>query len=341
VGPGDLQAIMAVLPRPHDAAILVGTETGDDAAVYRLDDERALVLTADFITPVCDDPLRYGEIAAANALSDVFAMGGRPLSAVALCCFPRELELEVATEILAGGQRKTEEAGAFVLGGHTVRNDELFYGLAVTGLCHPDRILRNVGARPGDALVLTKALGTGLIINGRRKGLGEDAHLEAALSSMSRLNRVAAEAALALGAHAATDVTGFGLSGHALKMALGSGVVLRLEAGDLPLLDGAIALAAAGVTTRSTSGNRAATADHLRVAAPSTMPLFDALLHDPQTSGGLLVALPEAAVAAFIEAVAPLGPAVARIGEVLAARPSAPAGLEVVGDFSRFVAAPA
>jgi len=332
---------MAVLPRPSDADILVGTETGDDAAVYRLDDERALVVTADFITPVCDDPFRYGEIAAANALSDVFAMGGRPLTAVALCCFPKELELEVASEILAGGQHKTREAGAFVLGGHTVRNDELLYGLAVTGLCHPGRILRNVGARAGDALVLTKALGTGLIINGRRKGLGGDADFEAALASMGRLNRVAAEAALRHGAHAATDVTGFGLGGHALKMALGSGVVLQIDAGALPLLDGAIALAAAGVTTRSTAGNRAAVADHLRVAAPTPPPLLDALLHDPQTSGGLLVALPEAEVAAFLEAVAALGPGAARIGQVLAAGPSAPAGLAITGDLGRFLAGPA
>src|SRR5262245_25943459 len=157
--------IMGRLGRPDDAAILVGTETGDDAAVYRLDDERALVLTADFITPVCDDPFRFGEVAAANSISDVFAMGGQPLAAIALCTFPKELDSEAATEILAGGQAKAREAGAVVIGGHTVRNAELLYGLAVTGTIHPGRILRNVGARPGDALVLTKPLGTGLIIN--------------------------------------------------------------------------------------------------------------------------------------------------------------------------------
>ena len=177
---------MAALPRPTDSAILVGTETGDDAGVYRLDDERALVVTADFITPVCDDPFRFGEIAAANSISDVFAMGGRPLAAVALCGFPKALETEVASEILAGGQSKALEAGAQVLGGHTVRNEELFYGLSVTGLCHPGRILRNVGARPGDALILTKPLGTGLIVNGRRKGLGLDQDFAAALASMAR-----------------------------------------------------------------------------------------------------------------------------------------------------------
>lgn len=340
MGPGDLQTMMAGLPRPDDAAVLVGTETGDDAAVYRLDDQRAMVVTADFITPVCDDPYRYGAIAAANSLSDVFAMGGRPLVALALCAFPKALEPEVAAEILAGGQAKAREAGAQVLGGHTVRNDELLYGLSVTGLCHPDHILRNVGARPGDALVLTKALGTGLIINGRRKGKGEDAHLEAALLSMARLNLAASEAALRLGAHAATDVTGFGLSGHALKMARGSNAILRIDAGALPLLAGALALAADGVTTGSTRPNREATAAHLRYPGGAAPTLLDQLLHDPQTSGGLLVALPAASADQLLDAVRPFAPDAARIGEVVEAGPAGAPGIEVVGELSRFAGPP-
>lgn len=290
MGPGDLQKMMAGLGRPCSAEVLVGTETGDDAGVYQLDAERALVVTADFITPVADEPYRFGAIAAANSLSDVFAMGGRPLTALALCCFPKELDAEVAREILAGGTAKAEEAGAQVIGGHTVRNPELLYGLSVTGVVHPGRILRNVGVRPGDALVLTKPLGTGLIINGRRKGLGSDADLDAALDSMSRLNRVAAEAALAVDAHAATDVTGFGLVGHALKMALGSKVGLVFDAAALPLLGGAAALARQGVTTGSTKPNRAAGAGHVRFAGGGS-PELDQIVHDPQTSGGLLVAV--------------------------------------------------
>ena len=290
MGPGDLQMMVNGLGRPCSAEVLVGTETGDDAGVYQLDAERALVVTADFITPVADEPYRFGAIAAANSLSDVFAMGGRPLTALALCCFPKELDAEVAREILTGGAAKAEEAGAQVIGGHTVRNPELLYGLSVTGVVHPGRILRNVGVRAGDALVLTKPLGTGLLINGRRKGLGSEADFNAALDSMARLNRVAAEAALAVSAHAATDVTGFGLVGHALKMALGSKVGLVIDAAALPLLGGAAALARQGVTTGSTKPNRAVGAGHVRFAGGGSVEL-DQIVHDPQTSGGLLVAV--------------------------------------------------
>ena len=330
---------MAGLGAAAGPSVIVGTETGDDAGVVRLDDERALVLTADFITPPIDDPRRYGEIAAANSLSDVYAMGGRPIAAVALCAFPKELDLDVAHEILAGGQAKAAEAGAAIVGGHTVRNPELFYGLSVTGLVHPERVVRNVGARPGDALVLTKPLGTGLLINGRRKGLGSDEHLAAAVASMVTLNRLACEAALASGVHAMTDVTGFGLAGHALKMALGASIALRLDAGALPLLDGALALARQGVTTASTRSNRAAVGASLRAASsddPSAAiaPLLDAILHDPQTSGGLLVAVPEAACAAFLRRLADAGvPHAARIGEVVA---SEIPFIDVRGDWSRF-----
>jgi selenide,water dikinase len=311
---------MEGLPRPTDTAAIVGTETGDDAAVYRIDEERAIVCTADFITPVADDPYRYGEIAAANALSDVFAMGGRPLVGVAICSFPKGLATEAAHEILAGGQAKAKEAGASVLGGHTICNPELFYGLAVTGIADPRRLLRNVGARPGDALVLTKALGTGLLINGKRKGLGSDGDFARALDSMAQLNRVAAEAALAADAHAATDITGFGLLGHALKMALGSGVALAFDAAALPLLDGARALAEQGVTTGSTRPNREVAAPYLRASQPLP-PALDQILHDPQTSGGLLIAVDASEVDRLLARVHASGAVrAARVGEALAAR---------------------
>jgi selenide,water dikinase len=325
---------MEGLPRPPpNAAVLVGTETGDDAGVYRLDEERALVVTADFITPVCDDAFRFGEVAAANALSDVYAMGGRPLVALAICSFPKGMPGELGTAILAGGQQKAAEAGAAIVGGHTVCNPELFYGLSVTGTVDPRRVVRNVGARPGDALVLSKPLGTGLIINGRRKGLGSDEDLAAALASMAMLNRAAAEAALAAGARAMTDITGFGLVGHAVKMALGSGVRLVFDAGALPVLDGAEALAAQGVTTGSTRGNREAGVGHLESDGPLP-PVLDQILHDPQTSGGMLVAVPGDRADALVDAMRAAGATrAARIGEVLA---TGPAGLQVRGDLARY-----
>ncbi len=317
MGPGDLHALLAGLPRPYDPAVLVGTETSDDAGVYALDEERAIVVTADFITPVADDPYRFGQVAAANSLSDVYAMGGRPLAALALCGFPKELEPEAARGILAGGQDKVTEAGAAIIGGHTVRNPELLYGLSVTGLVHPRRILRNIGARPGDALVLTKPLGTGLLINGMRKGLGGGAEWEAALASMATLNRGASAAALRFEAHACTDITGFGLVGHTLEMAIGSGVGVVVDAAALPILDGALARAQAGVTTASTRQNRAAAAARLRSDEPLPS-LLSEIVHDPQTSGGLLIAVAaahaEALVAACVEAGATRA---AQIGEVV------------------------
>ncbi len=319
MGPGDLHVIMGSLPRPHDPAVLVGTETSDDAGVYALDAERALVCTADFITPVVDDPYRFGQVAAANSLSDVYAMGGRPLAALALCAFPKLLEPEVAREILAGGQDKVVEAGAAIVGGHTVRNEELFYGLSVTGLVHPRQILRNVGARPGDALVLTKALGTGLIINGRRKGLGSDEEVDAALRSMAALNRAASELAVRFGAHACTDVTGFGLAGHGLEMAAGSGVGVIVHGSRLPVLAGARERAREGVTTASTKMNRAAAAARLRAPAPLPVEL-DQIVHDPQTSGGLLIAVPAAVAEELVAALHAAGAgAAARIADVVEA----------------------
>jgi selenide,water dikinase len=318
VGPGDLRVILAGLSQPANPAVLVGTETSDDAGVYRLNDREAIVVTADFITPACDDPFLFGQIAAANSLGDVYAMGGRPLTALALCMLPKALEPEVAREILRGGQAKANEAGAIVVGGHTVRGDELLYGLSVTGVIAPDRVLRNVGARPGDALVLTKPLGSGLVINGMRKGAITEAEARPTLETLAQLNRVAAEAVERAWprVHAMTDVTGFGLVGHALEMTGAGGISLHVNLSSLPLYPRVRELVAAGVTTGSTKPNRANGAGRVRGALE---PFWDELVHDPQTAGGLLIAVDAAHVDALVSRLRDEGlTAAGRIGEVRA-----------------------
>ena len=329
VAPGELQKIMGQArlgAPPIPPELLVGTETGDDAAVFRLQDDRALVLTTDFVTPVCDDPYLYGQVAAANALSDVFAMGGRPLVALAICAFPEALSTDDAAAILRGGADKAAEAGAVVGGGHTVRNAELFYGLAVTGEVHPQRVIRNVGARPGDVLVLTKPLGTGVFINAYRSGKVTADALAAVLRVAATLNDRAARLMLEHDARAATDVTGFGLAGHALGMARGSRVALRLHAETFPSHPGALALLESGVKSRGATSNEETFQAHVtlpssgRALSPRTL-----LLYDPQTSGGLLVSLPSSRAPAFVDALHAAGmPAAALIGEVVAPRTDQP-----------------
>lgn len=319
MGPGDLRAMMAGLTSPPNPAVLVGSATADDAGVYRLDATQAVVVTADFITPPCDDPFLYGQIAAANSLSDVYAMGGRPLTALALCLFPPALDADSARAILAGGQDKVSEAGAAIVGGHTVRGQELLYGLSVTGVVHPDRILRNVGAQAGDALVLTKPLGSGLVINAMRQGVLDEAAARPTLLQVARLNRQAGEAAASLWphVHAMTDVTGFGLVGHALGMAGEGGIALHVELSALPLYPGLRELVAAGVTTRATKPNRAFGADRLRGTLD---PFWDALVHDPQTAGGLLIAVDAAFADELLARLHDRGmEAATRIGEVSSA----------------------
>jgi selenide,water dikinase len=302
---------MAGLPRPKDdPRLLVGVETSDDAGVYRLSDDTAIVCTADFITPPADDPYLYGQIAAANSLSDVYAMGGVPRTAIALCMFPKALEPADATAILAGGQDKVNEAGAAVLGGHTVRGDELFYGLSVTGTVHPQKIVRNVGIRPGDALVLTKPLGSGLIINGLRKGAIELARARPILERLALLNRAACEAMVRFSPHAGTDVTGFGLVGHARHMAVGSKVGLRFHLSSLPLYPHVREMVEKGVTTGSTKPNRELGAPLVRGKLDK---FWDELVHDPQTSGGLLIAVEESRAAELVAAI----DGAVRIGEAV------------------------
>jgi selenide,water dikinase len=300
--------------------VLVGPETADDAGVFLLDGH-ALVATADFITPVCDDPRRFGRVAAANSLSDVYAMGGRPLFALNLCCFPEDgVPDGVLAAILEGAAAALGEAGAALLGGHSVRDPELKFGLAVVGEASPDRLLANSGARAGDRLVLTKPLGTGVLINAFKAGKLDEAGLEPALREMERLNAAASRLALAHGATAATDVTGFGLVGHALGMARASRVGLRVAFGRLPVHEGFYRLAASGVSTGCTGANQenagAAFADRAGLDA-----VRRELLFDPQTSGGLLLALPPAAVEPLLAALAAAGHRAAEIGEVVAGPP--------------------
>ena len=304
--------------------MLVGPETSDDAGVYLLG-ERALVATADFITPVCDDARQFGRVAAANALSDVYAMGGRPLFALNLCCFPDDLPEGVAGDLLAGVGEALREAGAALLGGHSVTDPELKLGLAVIGEAEPGRLLRNSGALPGDRLLLTKPLGTGVLVNAFKADRLDAAGLAPALAEMARLNATAARLALAHDAHAATDVTGFGLAGHAWNVARGSGVTLRFAFDRLPVHDGFHALAAAGVTTGCTRPNR----EHVSSRLTVRRPLGDTereLLFDPQTSGGLLIAVPADRAGALLAALLAEGHRAAEIGEVLAG----PAALEIV-----------
>lgn len=303
-----------------DGRVLVGPETADDAGVYLLDD-LALVATADFITPVCDDPRRYGRVAAANSLSDVFAMGGEVLFALNLCCFPEGVVPEEDLEaILAGAAEVLGESGGALLGGHSVRDHELKFGFAAVGRADPDRLLTNAAARPGDRLLLTKPLGTGVLINAFKAGKLDAAGLEPALAEMERLNRQAARLALEHGVRAATDVTGFGLAGHALEVARASRATLRVRLGDLPVYGGFHRLAKKGVTTASTRANLRACEGE--VDLPPGLGRTDReLLFDPQTSGGLLLCAPEGAAESLLDALLASDHQAADIGEVIEGPP--------------------
>lgn len=294
--------------------VLVGAGTGDDAGVYQLG-ELTLVATADFIPPVCDDPFRFGRVAAANALSDVWAMGGEPLFALAFAALPADLPPGVAAAILAGGQEIVLGAGAALVGGHSIRDRELKYGLAVVGRVAPARLLTNAGARPSDRLVLTKPLGTGVLANAYRFDRLDAAGLEPALAAMERTNAAAARLALLHGARAATDVTGFGLAGHAWNLARESAVRLILDFDALPVHPRFFDLARAGVTTGCTNANRAHVEARLDLGRPFAPEQLE-LLFDPQTSGGLLLSTPADRVAALVADLLAGGQTAAVIGSV-------------------------
>ncbi|MBA2718398.1 MAG: selenide, water dikinase SelD [Chloroflexi bacterium] len=275
---------------PEPAELIAGLARADDAAAYRISDELAIIGTLDFFPPLVDDARTFGEIAAANALSDVFAMGGRVLFALSIAAFPEDLPRDTLAAVFDGAASKVREAGGTLAGGHTIRDPEPKYGLAVIGAAHPDKLLRKGGARPGDILLLTKRLGTGLLVSGQRQGRTSAADLATAVDQMRALNRAASEVLVAHGIAAATDVTGFGLLGHGLEMARGSGTRFVFEAGMLPALGGAVALAAAGVETDGAAHNRRFVLPSLSLG-DGVAPELVTLAHDPQTSGGLLAAI--------------------------------------------------
>jgi len=288
MGPGDLSRALAALPLKADPRLLVGRETFDDAGVFRVSDDLALVQTVDFFAPIVDDPFDFGQIAAANALSDVYAMGGQPLTALNIVAFPTsDLPLDVLTRILAGGQEKVHEAGAFIVGGHTVVDTELKYGLAVTGRAHPNFLLTNAGAVPGDQLILTKPLGNGILATAAKRGLLSAEAQRPMLDAMKALNGAASRAALAVGARCATDITGFGLLGHMSHIARASKVTLRVELDSIPVFAGVREAVRAGSTTDGAKRNAEYLKDLVRWNKGSEEDR--AILWDPQTSGGLLV----------------------------------------------------
>lgn len=294
----------------------MGFENSDDAGIYRLDDERALVTTADFITPPVDDPYLFGQIGAANSLSDVYAMGGRPLTCLNLIGFPTDqLPPETLQGIVAGALSKITEAGAVLAGGHTTADDEPKFGLSVTGIVHPDKYWRNGGARPGDALLLTKPIGSGVLFNANLRGWVADSAMRHCLETLVTLNRVAAETMAAFEIHAATDVTGFGLAGHAYEMARASELSLQIEAARVPRLEQALEMYEKGVSTGVNTENRALIEDAARFA-PALTTAQRELLVDPQTSGGLLVAVPDGIADDLVYALHANGVAdAARIGQ--------------------------
>jgi selenide,water dikinase len=308
-----LETLLAGLVPAEAEDLLVGLDPADDAAVYRLDEERAMVFTVDFFPPLVDEPRTFGAIAATNALNDVFAMGGVPLLALSVTAFPEELPVEVLGEVLAGADERVRAAGAILAGGHTIRDTEPKYGLAVVGLVHPDRVWEKSGARPGDALLLTKRLGTGIVLQAERDGRAPAGALDEAIASMLELNRAAADAIRPFEPSAVTDVTGFGLLGHTVELAERSGVRAILDAESLPALPGALELAREGVRTGGDRRNRDFAETRVESHAREALA---ALAYDPQTAGGLLVSMPSERAAVLEATLTAEGLLAARIGRV-------------------------
>ena len=321
-----LDKVLGKLARQQDPNVLVGFDYADDAGVYRLTPETALVQTVDFFTPIVDDPYIFGQIAATNSLSDVYAMGGRPLTSLALVCFPEKGDLEILEEILAGGLSKMMEAGCTVIGGHSIRDEETKFGYSVTGLIHPARVLANKGAMAGDRLLFTKALGTGVISTAIKKGTAKKEWIDAAVKSMTTLNKAAAEVIVGShqpsaisrqdAVHALTDITGFGLIGHAREMAIASNVSLRLHAESVPVLDGAFECIGAGYIPGGLKANREFAECVVGYDNPVSEDLRT-LLFDPQTAGGLLISVAADHAGTLKKALEGAGVGTADIGEVL------------------------
>lgn len=294
----------------------MGFGTADDAGVFRISDRQALVQTVDFFPPIVDDPYEFGRIAAANALSDVYAMGGRPLTAMNIVCFPSDtMPIEILTGILSGGTEKVEEAGAVVVGGHSIKDKELKYGIAVTGLIDPNKIITNAGARAGDRLFLTKPLGTGLITTGIKRNAVSPELTALVTAQMAQLNKDACELMIEFDAHAATDITGYGLLGHALEMAQASEVTIRMFAESLPLMPQVLELAEAGMIPGGTAANREFVQEEVSLAATIDRNLIH-VMYDPQTSGGLLICIAKSRADAFEREAERRGIFAERIGEI-------------------------
>ena len=317
--PGSLRAVLSNLPVQNDPNLLVGFETSDDAGIYQIARDLALVQTVDFFTPLVDDPFTFGQIAATNALSDVYAMGGRPVSALAMVCFPQNGDLAILEQIMRGGLAKMSEANCTVVGGHSVRDEEMKFGYAVTGVIDPTHVKTNARAIAGDALILTKPIGTGVITTALKQGKAEQAWVDAAIRSMTTLNKTAAETASKFaGVHAMTDITGFGLMGHGREMAVGSGVTLEIETACVPLIDGALSAVRAGAIPGGLVSNRefaeCMVADADRADIPEEL---RKLMYDPQTSGGLLISVSAEEADGVLRAIREAGVAGVRIGRVL------------------------
>jgi selenide,water dikinase len=296
-----LDQVLSAIPRVTNSNVLVGFDTSDDAGVYRLTPECALVQTVDFFTPIVDDPYTFGAIAAANSLSDVYAMGGVPVTALSVLAYPGKGDLHDLEQILRGGAAKINESGCVIIGGHSVSDDEIKFGYAVTGTVHPDRIWTNTGARLGDVAVLTKAIGTGVIGTALKRGTASEEHVRQAVDSMLTLNRDARDAAAQFEVHACTDVTGFGLLGHAREMIAGSDLTLEIDASRVRFLPGAAEYAREGAVAGGLNNNREFVSPCVEVERPVDA-VIETLLYDPQTSGGLLLSLPASDAEKLVEA---------------------------------------
>jgi selenide, water dikinase len=318
LAPGSLAAVLARLPKQSDPNLLVGFDTSDDAGIYRIAPGLALVQTVDFFTPLVDDPFLFGQIASTNALSDVYAMGGRPVSALSIVCFPQDGDLDILEQIMRGGLAKMAEAGCVVVGGHSVRDAEIKFGYAVTGLIDPERVFTNTGAVPGDTLILTKPIGTGVITTALKRGLAEPRWVENAANSMTTLNRTASEiVTAATGVHAMTDVTGFGLMGHGRELALGSGVSIEIVVEEVPRIVGALDAVHLGAIPAGLLSNRDFV-ECLSADQPGSQIADDlrTLLYDPQTAGGLLISVAPEHADALLGSLRSAGLNAAKIGSV-------------------------
>lgn len=299
LAPSDLAQVLSKLPKQNSENVIVGFDTSDDAGVFRLSDDLALVQTVDFFTPVADEPEIYGRVAAINSLNDVYAMGGTPISALSIVCYPQKGDWDVLGEILAGGQMAMTEAGVVVIGGHSVDDQEMKFGYAVTGLINPNKVITNAGAKPGDVLVLTKPIGTGAINTAVKRGLASAETEAAAIRAMTTSAAAASKTMLTVGANACTDVTGFGLLGHAYEMAKASGVTLNIDPTKVPLLPDVLELISQGMLTRGDKNNRVYVGETVKIDE-SVSAAMQSALFDPQTAGGLLISLPKTAVDAFL-----------------------------------------